>query len=142
MASGLDLGVCAQHLYTKLTAAAGLAGLTVYEGIAPDDADEDAGFVTFEYLQEDRPVTSAVGAIYIMSRPRYKVVATGKDQAFSVLRGYGQHIYNALHGVSSVLASGTITTVAVSPFQQEDPEDGGVIFRHAGWIIEAYTRST
>jgi hypothetical protein len=38
MAEGLDLGVCAQHIYAKLVASAGLTGLTVYEGIAPDDA--------------------------------------------------------------------------------------------------------
>ena len=139
MAEGLDLGVCAQHLYAKLTGAAGLSGLTVYEGIAPDDAADT--FVSFEYLQEDRPVTMATGAIYIFSRPRYKVVATGEGVDYATLRGYGQHIYTALHKVSSVLASGTITTVAVSPFQQEDPEEGGVIFRHAGWIVEAYARS-
>jgi hypothetical protein len=139
MAEGLDLGVCAAHIYTKLTAAAGLTGLGVYEGIAPDDAADT--FVSFEYLQEDRPVTMGVGAIYFMSRPRYKVIATGEDVSYATLRTYGQAIYNALHKVSSALATGTITTVAVSPFQQEDPEEGGVIFRHAGWIVEAYTRS-
>jgi hypothetical protein len=139
MAEGLDLGVCAQHLYTKLAAASGLTGLVIYEGIAPDDAADT--FVSFEYLQEDRPVTMGTGATYIMSRPRYKVVATGEAASYATLRTYGQAIYNALHKVSSVLATGTITTVAVSPFQQEDPEEGGVVFRHAGWIIEAYARS-
>ena len=140
MAEGLDLGVVAQHLYAKLTAAAGLTGLTVYEGIAPDTAAET--FVTFEHLQEDRPVTMGTGATYIMSRPRYKVVAIGKDRPYSALRTYGQAIYAALHNTSSSLAAGTCTTVAGSPFQQEDPEEGGVIYRHAGWIIECYTRSS
>jgi hypothetical protein len=139
MAEGLDLGVCAQHIYAKLVASAGLTGLTVYEGIAPDDAADT--FVCFEYLQEDRPVTMGTGATYIMSRPRYKVAAIGEGASFATLRGYGQHIYTALHKVSSVLATGTITTVVVAPFQQEDPEEGGVIFRHAGYIFEAYTRS-
>lgn len=140
MAEGLDLGVSAQHLYAKLTAAAGLTGLTVYEGIAPDNAADV--FVTFEYFQEDRAVTMGTGAIYFMSRPRYKVVAIGKDRPFSALRTYGQAIYGALHNTSSSLASGTCTTIAVSPFQQEDPEEGGVIYRHAGWIIECFTRSS
>lgn len=139
MSSGLDLGVCAQHLYAKLGAASGLTGLTVYEGIAPDDAADT--FVTFEYLQEGRPLLLGVGAIYIWSRPRFKVVATGKDGDYKSLRTYAQAIYNALHQASSNLSAGTITTVVNEPFQQEDPEEGGVIFRHAGWIVEAYTRS-
>lgn len=139
MSSGLDLGVTAQHLYAKLTAAAALSGLTVYEGIAPDDAADV--FVSFEYLAEDRPLTMGTGAIYILSRPRYKVVTTGKDKPYSLLRTYAQGIYNALHNTSSALAGGTCNTLASAPFQQEDPEEGGVIYRHAGWIIEAYTRS-
>lgn len=139
MAEGFDLDVAARHIYAKLTAAGGLAGLSVYEGIAPDDAGDT--FVAFEYLQEDRPVTMGTGATYIFSRPRYKVVATGRDVSYSDLRVYAQAIYGALHKTSSALVDGTISTVAVSPFQQEDPEEGGVIFRHAGWIFEAFARS-
>ena len=139
MSSGLDLGVSAQHLYAKLTGAAGLAGLSVYEGLAPDDAADV--FVSFEYLPEDRPLTLGTGATYILSRPRYKVAAIGKDKPYSLLRGYAQAIYLALHNTSSTLAGGTCSSIVSSPFQQEDPEEGGVIYRHAGWIIEAYTRS-
>lgn len=139
MSSGLDLGVTAQHLYAKLTGASGLAGLTVYEGLAPDDAADV--FVSFEYLAEDRPLTMGTGASYIFSRPRYKVVATGKDKPYSLLRGYAQAIYLALHNTSSSLAGGTCSSIVNSPFQQEDPEEGGVVYRHAGWIVEAYTRS-
>lgn len=139
MSSGLDLGVTAQHLYAKLTAASGLSGLAVYEGLAPETAADV--FVSFEYLAEDRPVTRGTGAIYIFSRPRYKVAATGKDTPYSALRVYAQAIYNALHNTSSTLSGGTCSTLAEAPFQQEDPEEGGVVYRHAGWIVEAYTRS-
>lgn len=139
MSSGLDLGVTAQHLYAKLTAASGLSGLSVYEGLAPDDAADV--FVSFEYLAEDRPLTLGTGATYILSRPRYKVAVAGKDKPFSLLRTYAQAVYLALHNTSSSLSGGTCSTIVNSPFQQEDPEEGGVVYRHAGWIIEAYTRS-
>ena len=139
MSSGGDLGVTRRHIYAKLTAASALSGLTVVEGIADDDAGDT--FVSFEYLPEDRPMTMGTGATYIFTRPRYKVVVIGKNVPFSSLDAYAVGIYGALHNVSSSAADGTVSTLCVSPLQIEEPEDGGVRYRQAGWIVESYTRS-
>ena len=139
MSSGGDLGVTRRHIYAKLIAASALSGLTVVEGIADDDIGDT--FVSFEYLPEDRPMTMGTGATYLFTRPRYKAVVIGKNVPFSGLDAYAAGIYTALHNISSSAADGTVTTLCVSPLQMEEPEDGGVRYRQAGWIIESYTRS-
>lgn len=139
MSSGGDLGVTRRHIYSKLTAAAALSGLTIVEGITDDDAPDT--FVAFEYLPEDRPMTMGTGATYLFTRPRYKVVVVGKNVPFSALDAYAVGIYTALHNISSTASDGTCSTLCVAPLQLEEPEDGGVRYRQAGWIVEAYTRS-
>ena len=67
MAGGLDQDMAAQFLYTKLTQAAGLAGLVVYEGGAPAGAVYP--LITFESVPVVAPTLTADGA-YGLGRGR------------------------------------------------------------------------
>lgn len=137
--AGLDLAAAAGHIYTQLAATPALAGLTIVEGVAP--ASVACPYIRFEYLSGVGRLVLGTGATYIMGKPQYTVRVIAKDQPYSALDSYVQGIYTALHNTRSSSASGEVFGSVVLEPLQYDEIDEGMIYRHAGWTVQVYTRS-
>ena len=139
MAGGLDEDMAAQFLYTKLTQAAGLAGLTVYEGGAPSSAVYP--LITFEAVPFVAPTLTAEG-VYVLGRARYRVKVHAKDRPFSYLRTYKAAAYAALHRVQLVsVTSGEVYAAICLDEIWEEQDVDGVVYRRAGSEVEITGRS-
>ena len=137
--AGLDLAAAAGHIYTQLAATPALAGLTIVEGVAP--ASVACPYIRFEYLSGVGRLVLGTGATYIMGKPQYTVRVIAKDQPYSALDSYVQGIYTALHNTRSSSASGEVFGSVVLEPLQYDEIDERMIYRHAGWTVQVYTRS-
>lgn len=139
MAGGLDQDMAAQFLYTKLTQAAGLAGLVVYEGGAPAGAVYP--LITFEAVPFVAPTLTAEG-VYVLGRARYRVKVHAKDRPFSYLRTYKAAAYAALHRVQLVsVTSGEVYAAICLDEIREEQDVDGVVYRRAGFEVEITGRS-
>ena len=139
MAGGLDQDMAAQFLYTKLTQAAGLAGLTVYEGGAPAGATYP--LVTFESVPFIAPTLTAEG-VYVLGRARYRVKVHAKDKPFSYLRPYKAAAYASVHRQQLVsVTSGEVYAAIGQEEIREEQDVDGVVYRRAGFEVEITGRS-
>lgn len=139
MAGGLDQDMAAQFLYTKLTQAAGLAGLTVYEGGAPSGASYP--LVTFESIPFVPPTLTAEG-VYVLGRSQWRVKVHAKDKPFSFLRPYKSAIHAALHRHPlDNVTSGEVYAAICGIEVREEQDVDGVVYRRAGFEVEITGRS-
>jgi hypothetical protein len=138
MAGGNDTEAAAEFLYTKLAAAAGLTGLTIYDGGAP--ASATLPFVSFEWYPSFGITNSATGN-YVLSRPHYRIKIHAKEQPFSALATYKKAAYDAVHQKTATTSHGqTLGAVVVDEFKEEE-EQAGVTFRRLGIEVEITVRS-
>lgn len=139
MAGGLDQDMAAQFLYTKLSQAAGLAGIVKYEGGAPSSALYP--FITFEAVPFVAPTLTAEG-VYVLGRVRFRVKVHAKDKPFSYLRSYKAAIYAALHRVQDVsVTSGQVYAAICLDEIREEQDVNGVVYRRVGHEVEITGRS-
>jgi len=139
MAGGLDQDMAAQFLYSKLTQAAGLAGVPAYEGGAPSTAVYP--FVTFEAVPFVAPTLTSDGT-YVLGRVRYRVKVHGKDKPYSYLRTYKAAVYAALHRQQLVnVTSGQVYAAMCGAEIREEQDVDGVVYRRAGFEVEITGRS-
>lgn len=137
--AGLDLAVADQHIYTKLRAQVALTGLDIVDSLErPTTPDL---YIRFEYLDGVGRLVRGTGSIYIMGKPQYTVRVIAKELPFSALDSYVQAIYNALDNTSSTNDDGEVFgTVVLEPIKYPETDEG-MIYRHAGWTVQVYTRS-
>ena len=139
MAGGLDQDMAAQFLYTKLTQAAGLAGVPVFEGSAPSGVGYP--LITFEAVPFVAPTLTTEG-VYVLGRARFRVKVHAKDKPFSYLLPYKAAIYAALNRQQLVTTrSGEVYAAICGIEVREEQDVDGVVYRRAGCEVEITGRS-